>query len=140
MTLAEIRGFRAGDVVLRTLLGLVILLMTQTSCSPAGSDAVRGDTITIDGVDVPLSFEPAEIEVEAGTYTLRFRNKGMLPHQLAIGTADDEGEYPERDSKQIAGGEERTFAVTLEPGRQPFACYVDRHNEAGMTGTLIVRS
>ena len=121
------------------LVSVSALLPMAASCAPAGSGAVREDTITIDGVDVPLSFEPREIEVDAGRYTIRFRNEGQLPHQLALGAADDDGDYPDGDTKDVAGGEERSIQVALEPGRHAFACYVDRHNEAGMTGTLIVR-
>ena len=123
----------------RAAFGAAVLAVAITACAPAGSQAVRGNVITIDGVDAPLSFEPREVEVDAGRYTVRFRNEGALPHQLAIGSADDEGEYPLGDTTEVAGGQEASFEVTLEPGRHAFACYVDRHDEAGMTGTLVVR-
>lgn len=59
------------------ILGLALLLLTQSTCSPAGSGAVSGDVVTIDGVDVRLSFGPSEIELEAGRYTLRFRSRNV---------------------------------------------------------------
>jgi plastocyanin len=129
----ETRKMRRASALFCALASLVVV-----GCSPAGSDAVSGSTVTIAGVDVPLSFEPPEIELEAGDYTIRFRNEGALPHQLAIGEPDDGG-YAQGDTGEVAGGQERSFDATLEPGRHAFACYVDRHNEAGMVGTFIVR-
>jgi uncharacterized cupredoxin-like copper-binding protein len=119
-------------------LAAVVLAVSSAACAPAGSEAVKGDVVTVRGVDVPLSFEPKEIELHAGRYNIRFRNEGMLPHQLAAGSPDDDGKYPDGDTRQVAGGQEASFTITLDEGRHAFACYVDRHNEAGMTGTFIV--
>ena len=119
----------------------LVLALSFVAGSPScGSpDAVEGDVITIAGVDAPLSFEPKTIEVDAGTYTVVLENEGMLPHQLAIGDAGDDGEYPDGDTGQVPGGESDSFRTSLTAGRYTFACYVDRHNEAGMVGTLIVK-
>jgi uncharacterized cupredoxin-like copper-binding protein len=129
-----------GNVITSTLaIAALAVAMSSAGCSRDVSEAVDGDVITVRGVDVPLSFEPKEIVLDAGRYEIRFRNEGMLPHQLAVGSPDTDGKYADGDTKEVAGGEKASFTIRLDEGRHAFACYVDRHNEAGMTGTLIVR-
>jgi uncharacterized cupredoxin-like copper-binding protein len=118
---------------------LAALLATTACGGSLGSEAVSGDLVTIHGKDVPLSFEPAEIELEAGAYEIRLANDGQLPHQLAIGRDRDPRLGDVGDTGTIAGGDGKLIDVELEAGRYRFACYVDGHNLAGMVGLLVVR-
>jgi plastocyanin len=118
----------------------VAVLLAASACGgPPGSQAVDGEQVTIHGKDVPLSFEPEEIELEPGTYEIRFANDGQLPHQLALGRDGDARLGDDGDTGTVAGGETRAFDAELEAGRYRFACYVDGHNLAGMVGLLVVR-
>jgi plastocyanin len=124
---------------MRRLAGSVVAVSCMVAAGCGSNGAVEGDTVTITGVDTPLSFEPKTVEVDAGAYRVVFRNDGQLPHQLAIGSPNSKGEYPDGDTGQVAGGQTDSFRTSLDAGRYTFACYVDRHNEAGMVGTLVVR-
>ncbi len=87
--------------------------------------------VTVVGRDV--AFEPAEIRIEAGRWTVvEFRNDDPIFHDWEVeGLANvDAGARP--------GQTTRLRFVIDEPGTYAFLCTVPGHAEAGMRGTLVV--
>jgi plastocyanin len=82
-----------------------------------------GDEVT---VEVTMSFEPATVEIDAGT-AVRWVNSGGLPHTVTSTSGPMDFDEPLPD-----GG---TVILTFdEPGTYEYACTI----HPGMTGTIVV--
>ena len=99
-----------------------------------------------------MRFTPAEISVKAGE-TIRFFvvNKGRLPHEMVIGTANELDEHAEMMRKMPDMKHAEPNQLNLGPGQRggivwtfdksgafAFACLVPGHKEAGMVGKIAV--
>jgi plastocyanin len=88
-------------------------------------------------------FWPATVEVQAGeTITFEVTTMGPLTHEFMVGPAVDVA--ADRDgTPEIADiGMMQTKAITYTfsgPGPFAFACHAPGHDEAGMSGTIVVR-
>lgn len=100
-----------------------------------------------------LRFEPATIRTAAGE-TVKFviTNSGRVDHEFAIGSPDfltamsesarghgggHSGDLP--DGGEVVGvpaGKTATLVFTMPAEAPAFECHVDRHDRAGMTGTI----
>lgn len=130
----------------------LLLLVGTTACSKAGSgEAVGepGDEADVDQVieiDMTndLSFDPSEIDVSAGeTVEFRLTNTASSPHEFVLGPAHEHSEGMQHAEENATGEVEPGGNASViwsfpEAGEATFACYIDGHNEAGMTGTVTV--
>lgn len=104
-------------------------------------------------MDDSMRFTPAAIAVKAGE-TIRFFvvNKGKLPHEMVIGTAQELDEHAEMMKKMpgmkhvepnqinLAAGQRGGIVWTFDKaGTFAFACLEPGHKEAGMTGVITVQ-
>jgi uncharacterized cupredoxin-like copper-binding protein len=90
-----------------------------------------------------LRFDPSEIDVSAGeTVEFRLTNTASSPHEFVIGPHEHSaGMQHTQDNAtgEIEPGESASVVWSFpESGVATFACYIDGHNEAGMTGTVTV--
>lgn len=108
-------------------------------------------TITVDMLDT-MRFGPADISVRRGE-TIRFVvvNKGVLPHELVLGTPEELKAHAEDMRKNPHAGHDDAAAVRVEPGQKKeivwefttpgtvdFGCLLPGHFEAGMVGKVKV--
>lgn len=131
--------------------------VADAPCQPVGEDLAdeADETVTVTAVD--YAFEPADLEVGAGTVTFEVSNEGGEPHELAFLPGGDEVPLtddgaPDEEALADAGafeleafGPGQTCAATweLEPGDYTMFCIVETpdgvtHYEEGMAGTLTV--
>ena len=131
------------------MLSLVLVLSAcgDNSGGSAGSAAREIAVTTSD----ELRFEPMTISAQAGErVVLVVSNPGRLDHELVIGTpayldahaegGDHGGSDGHADggaSVATAAGKTVRLTFTMPDGEPPsYACFVDRHDKAGMTGTV----
>ncbi len=119
---------------------------------PGHSASGPGRLVEMKATDA-LRFEPSTVPAKAGEkVTFRVTNTGKAPHEFVIGN----DEYHAEHAKEMASGSPSAHAghddggssTPLPPGatteitftmpdKAPrFACYVARHDQAGMTGTV----
>lgn len=125
--------------------------MHASTAGMAGDPAKVSRTIAVEMND-SMRFTPDKITVKAGE-TVRFFvvNKGKLPHEMVIGTAEEITEHAEMMKKMPGMVHKEANQITLAPGQRggivwqfakagtvTYACLVPGHKEAGMVGTLEV--
>ncbi|WP_370327605.1 plastocyanin/azurin family copper-binding protein [Euzebya sp.] len=121
-----------------------------------GSPADAGEasrTIEIEADD-DFTFDPAEVEVEAGeTVTFSVTNVGQLEHDFTLGDAETQQAHEEEmaEMDDMDHGAAEPNALTIPPGEtvettwtftQPgeilIGCHVPGHYDAGMRGTVTI--
>ena len=117
----------------------------------AGDPANVSRTVAVE-MDDSMRFTPGSISVKAGE-TVRFFivNKGKVPHEMVIGTADEIDEHAEMMKKMPGMAHQEANQINLSPGQRggivwqfakagtvTYACLVPGHKEAGMVGTVEV--
>ena len=70
----------------------------------------------------------------AGSVAFHVTNKGTEEHEFEI----FKGQTAVDEIEGLVPGLDRTLSVTLEAGDYTFACKLNGHDAAGMTGTLTV--
>lgn len=117
----------------------------------AGNATAVQRTLTL-RMDDAMRFTPNHIEVREGeTVRLRVINQGQLMHEIVLGTqatlqqhAALMQKFPtmEHDAPYMAhvaaGGQGDIVWQFNRPGQFDFACLIDGHYQAGMTGTITV--
>jgi len=108
-------------------------------------------TITVDMLDT-MRFGPADVVVKQGE-TIRFVvvNKGVLPHELVLGTKEELKAHAEEMRMNPHGAHDDPGAVRVKPkqkkefiweftkaGTVDFGCLLPGHFEAGMVGKVKV--
>lgn len=114
-------------VALVAVAGAVAPLAGATPARPAAN------TVTISASKTGLKYMQKTVRAKAGRVTLVFKNPSMLQHDVRL----EIGEKEFGGTKKIAHGT-TTVAVTLKKGTYHFYCSVAGHEDAGMSGTLIV--
>lgn len=124
----------------------------HASAAGRPGDPGRVDRTIAVEMDDTMRFTPAEISVKAGE-TIRFFvvNKGRLPHEMVIGTANELDEHAEMMRKMPDMKHAEPNQLNLGPGQRggivwtfdksgafAFACLVPGHKEAGMVGKIAV--
>jgi len=117
-----------------------------------GDPAQVSRTVPVNMSD-DMHFDPARIEVKAGE-TVRFFviNKGQMPHEMMIGTAEQLDEHAEMmrsmpdmqhhgpNQIRLAPGQRGGIVWKFDqPGTYAFACLIPGHKEAGMVGKVVVQ-
>lgn len=118
----------------------------------AGDPRRVSRTVTMDMTD-EMRFFPATLEVKRGD-TVRFvlKNKGMVMHEMVIGTMDELKEHAElmkkfpdmeHDAPYMAhvkpGATQEIVWQFNRPGEFHYGCLIAGHFEAGMVGKVTVR-
>ena len=101
----------------------------------AGATPARpaANAVTISASPTGLKYMQKLIRAKAGKITLVFRNSSMLKHNVRL----EQGETEFGGTKTIAHGT-TTVVVNLKKGTYHFYCSVPGHEDAGMSGRLIV--
>lgn len=97
-----------------------------------------------------FAFAPGILRLRRGVVTLHVVNRGRIAHQfdatvlrtspVAVRSGPAYVEAPGLNFLRLeAGAEARLTFYLPRPGRYPFACTIEGHREAGMTGALDVR-
>lgn len=120
---------------------------------PTASGTAAGRVVEMKATDA-LRFDPSTVASRPGeTVTFRITNTGQARHEFVIGDDHYHAEHAKHmgsgspsahaghdgrggNATDLPPGSTTEITFTM-PGKAPrFACYVDRHNEAGMTGTI----
>ena len=100
---------------------------TPAPSAPTG--AVVG-TIAVEAFD--LGFTPKEITVDApGRYTVTLKNTGVIPHDVTFEDGATTG--------SVNAGQMATVDVDVPAAGLTFICAVPGHDQAGMTGAVMVK-
>lgn len=125
--------------------------MHESMAGMAGDPAKASRTIAVEMND-SMRFTPDQVSVKAGE-TVRFFvvNKGKVPHEMVIGTAEEIAEHAEMMKKMPGMVHQEANQIALAPGQRggivwqfakagtvTYACLVPGHKEAGMVGTIEV--
>ncbi len=133
---------------------LIVLASVLTACgggtkadAPA-STAKAARQVAISTTDA-LRFEPATLTAKAGeTVEFVVTNSGKLAHEFAIGSQkymDDaamaHGGGHGADSAEgavvsVPAGKSAKLTYTMPQAAPTYACHTDRHDKAGMVGTV----
>ncbi len=132
-------------------LALVMLLVfALAACSSGAAGTIAAKTITLTMNE--FQFQPAEITVNVGQpVKLVLQNTGTMLHDFVSTDAMVEV-MEEHGAEHNMGGMPTTMHAAVEAGQQStlefkatqagtytFHCTIAGHQEAGMTGTLIVK-
>ena len=123
----------------------------QTAWGIAGDAAAVQRTITLRMTDA-MRFAPSHIEVREGdTVHLHADNQGRLVHEIVLGNQADLDAHAEMMRKHpgmehgapsmahVAPGRKGDIVWQFNrPGNFHFACLIEGHYQAGMTGTITV--
>ena len=117
----------------------------------AGDPTKVSRTIAVEMNDT-MRFAPGQVSVKAGE-TVRFFivNKGKVPHEMVIGTAEEITEHAGMMKQMPGMVHNEASQIVLSPGQRggivwqfakagtvTYACLVPGHREAGMAGTVVV--
>jgi FtsP/CotA-like multicopper oxidase with cupredoxin domain len=124
------------------LLGILVL-MFAAACTggdgegggATGPEAAGGPETTIAVTLTEFSIDPPQIHAPAGApLSFEVVNEGAVPHTFAVDTGD--GVF---ETRELANGDTQTLEVpALAAGEYRTFCSVPGHEEAGMTGALVV--
>ena len=110
---------------------------TPASVGPPSTGAIGSSPASTNVVEVKASeyaFDPATLEVPAGSVSFRVSNGGTEEHEFEI----FQGETVVDEIEGLVPGLERTLTVDLAAGEYTYKCLIDGHDQKGMTGTLTV--
>jgi high-affinity iron transporter len=115
----------------------IVLALAVSACG-GGTDTTAGPAVpadtTIDVVATEYMFDPSTLTAPAGTIAFHVTNQGNEEHEFEI----FEGDQVVDEVEGLVPGLDRTLTVDLAAGDYTFACKLNGHDLAGMTGTLTV--
>jgi len=120
----------------RLVAGAVAGLAAVTLAAPAALAAREhqaGSVVRIAAVANGLRYDRKTLHANAGKVTIVFTNRSQLRHNVRL----EIGEKEYGGTKTVGHGATRV-TVTLAKGTYHFYCSVPGHEDAGMSGTLIV--
>jgi uncharacterized cupredoxin-like copper-binding protein len=133
----------------RSLALLVVILAAIALGQPSPAAVASVPPIVVEMSE--FRFRPATIPLRAGQPALiRFVNRGQIAHQIQADTlhhlpvtivdAHSRIEAPGLEILRLQPSATATLLfLPRVPGRIPFACTIEGHQEAGMTGAFVVR-
>jgi len=116
-----------------SLAALAVAVPVATSQSGAALRRESGNVVKLTALKAGLAFDKKTVTAKAGKVTIVFTNLSPLPHNVVL----EQGEKPFGGTKTIATGK-TTAVLTLKKGEYRFYCNVPGHEDAGMSGKLIV--
>lgn len=118
----------------RLVLALVIVGAAASVAVPfATASSPRADVVRLSAVAGGLKYNTKLLHAKAGRITLVFTNLSQLRHNVRL----EVGEKEFGGTKTIGHGS-TSVTVTLKKGTYHFYCSVPGHEDAGMSGHLIV--
>lgn len=135
---------------MRSHYALAVLLVAAAGCG--GDDEPTGDTgtpsrqVAISATDA-LRFDPATITATAGEkITFVITNTGKTDHEFVIGGPDYQAAHGsggghahgagDGASAEVKAGQVARVTFTMPSEAPTYACHVDNHDDAGMTGQV----
>lgn len=113
---------------------LVVVLVIAAVVAPASLAAPRGsNAVVISAAKSGLRYTTKTLHAKAGRIRIVFHNPSALQHNVRI----ELGEQELGGTKIVAHGTATAF-VTLRRGTYHFYCSVPGHEDAGMSGSLVV--
>jgi uncharacterized cupredoxin-like copper-binding protein len=109
------------------------LLLSALAVAPIATAAPAANVVTITASKTGLMYMQRTVRAKAGRVTIVFKNPSSLQHDVRI----EVGEKEYGGTKKIARGT-TSVVLTLKKGTYHFYCSVPGHEDAGMSGTLIV--
>src|SRR5262245_47152745 len=108
-----------------------------TATAPATTAPPTTATVKVDAdPSGQLAFVQKSLNAPAGSDVFVLTNDSSVPHNLEIeGNGVTAG-----PSATVSGGETAQLKVALKPGTYTFFCAIPGHRQAGMEGTLTVKS
>lgn len=130
-----------------------IVVKEQKDWGIGGEAGQVARTVTLTMTDT-MRFTPDRIEVRQGeTLRLRVRNAGKLQHELVIGTREELAAHAAAMVKHPGMEHAEPYMAHVAPGKMgdliwtfnragefEFACLIAGHFQAGMKGTILVRT
>jgi plastocyanin len=101
----------------------------------SASGGTGGETLQLRVTGNDLAFDTTALTAHAGKVTIALTNGSAIPHNIAL-----KGQGIDVKGPVVSSGGRSTVTATLEPGTYTFYCSVPGHAEAGMHGTLTVKS
>jgi plastocyanin len=119
-----------APIALAAVAALAAGAIVAQSADGASSVRLRADA------NGKLRFDKKRVRASPGRVTVVMRNprSSGQPHAIEV-----EGHGVERRGGTVGPGGTSRVTVRLKRGRYEFYCPVDRHKQAGMRGTLVVR-
>ena len=117
----------------RLVLALVILGAAASVAVPFATASSNASIVRISAIASGLKYNTKLLHAKAGRITIDFSNLSQLRHNVRL----EVGEKEFGGTKTIAHGT-TSVTVTLKKGTYHFYCSVPGHEDAGMSGQLIV--
>ena len=126
-----------GSPALRKLLlvPVVALVAVAAVVVPTAAATSTANTVTISASKTGLAYDQKIVKAKAGKLTLVFKNPSMLPHNVVIEAAQGEKRFG--NTKTITNST-TSVVLNLKKGTYHFYCSVPGHEDAGMSGKLVV--
>ncbi|HMM42539.1 MAG TPA: cupredoxin domain-containing protein [Thermomicrobiales bacterium] len=121
-------------LVVTLVLGLAACTGSASDNDPSGAaaSAIADGAIQVELKDT-MKFEPSTLTVHAGEdVVVLLKNTGAIPHNFTIEAAGIDVTLDPKKSETVE------FTAPADPGEYDIACTEPGHENAGMTGTLIV--
>jgi uncharacterized cupredoxin-like copper-binding protein len=135
----------------RRLLAALVFILILAACGGAAASSTAPKTVTLNLTE--FQFQPADITINVGQpIKLVLKNNGTVLHDFV--SMDAKVEVKEEHGAEhampgmaepalhaaVEAGKQSTLEFTAtEPGTYTFYCTESGHQEAGMTGKLIVK-
>jgi uncharacterized cupredoxin-like copper-binding protein len=134
--------------------GMKGVLNVAQGSGEAAPPAASGAGLTSNSGDgAAMAYAETSLEASAGSISLTFNNKGVMPHNwtlvkqgeedAALASATTGPDYLAAgaiaQTKMIDGGKSDTITFTADPGTYSFVCTFPGHYLSGMKGTLVVK-
>ncbi len=118
---------------MKLVIAVVVATLFVSGCQ--GRSSVGPPPSQVQEVEITMSefkFEPATVEVNAGTVKFHFNNTGAIEHTALI---------PElsKGTPMVKPGTDVDVELELPAGTYDIVCDVPGHKEAGMVMTLVVK-
>lgn len=111
---------------------VALVVLGSVGAVPAAL-AAPANSVHITALASGLKYDTKRVTAKAGKITIVFTNKSKLRHNVRI----ELGEKELGGTKTVGAGT-TTAVVTLKKGTYHFYCSVPGHEDAGMSGKLVV--
>lgn len=122
-------------LLLVPVVALVAVAGVVAPYAGAALDRPAANVVTISASKTGLAYDQKIVKAKAGKLTLVFKNPSMLPHNVVIEAAQGEKRFG--NTKTITNST-TSVVLNLKKGTYHFYCSVPGHEDAGMSGKLVV--
>lgn len=118
---------------MRNVIAAVLVIGSVAAPAALADSQVSTSVVRVAAVKSGLRYTTKTLHAKAGRIELVFNNPSSLRHNVRL----EQGEKEFGGTKTLARGTAKAL-VTLKRGTYHFYCSVPGHEDAGMSGTLIV--